>query len=325
MGHPDVFEFNLEHETQRVLLTGTIGSTYFEDWFIHAFPSWKEYALRNGAGIVAVRAPTSNAPTRLPLAWYKAFLPEHIMELHPSIRQVALLDSDVIISPTATDIFSFHEQGTIGVISQFNLPFDRELALRKLAFFRNFFFDPSYPLDSSLHAPVEKIYSDRNLPHYRDHFCAGVMTIDGLETSRLLASWVREADLVEATAIATRTGQWEQPYLNHKVYSAGLNHELPYSFQGLWTLEAALKAPQVFEAIVENDWKAVEQAVEFVMMDLDFLHFAGSWPESQVWKKVLPFSDPRSIDLLVEWRVARETELTGNARGPIKPSSSLMR
>ena len=93
------------------------------------------------------------------------------------MNNICHLDTDILISPIAPNIFEFHKEDKISVVSlRKNLPFSYDLALKKTAFFRNKYYDQKYPLDSALFISVNDLYShhDLEVPKIADETCSGV-------------------------------------------------------------------------------------------------------------------------------------------------------
>jgi hypothetical protein len=68
-----------------------------------------------------------------------------------------------------------------------------------------------------------------------------------------------------------------------------------------------------------GDNKLVKECVESSLMSNYFLHFAGSWHESDMWKINDIFSDKDKQIEIESYYKYLETTLTGNPIGVVRP------
>ena len=277
----NLVSWNVSPDTQNVLLTTAIGEEYYENFIAFSFDSWADYAVRHDLGIVImVSEPEDSLRFGSPNgSWLKMIAPDSVIKVLPQVERIALVDTDVIISPLAESVFAASPVGLISVVSQIkNLPFDLLEARKKLAFLRNRHYSHHYPLDSSLFAAPQSEYLSEDLPAHDDMFCAGLLVLDSAHAG-LFHDWFIEAmgrDWENALA-------WEQVFLNHKVIDTGC-FWLPYGFQAIWNLEMASYHPSLYlEGSLANS-AATQRAIADTLSNRHFLHFAGSWPESAAWK-----------------------------------------
>lgn len=297
--------WNLGPGTRHALVTTAIGERYLSNFTQYSLPYWKIYAETFDLAIIVISDETAfdGRDGGLNGAWLKLLAPLLVAKVTPQIQRVALIDSDVIVNPAAPNIFAACEDNRIGVVSQFNnLPFDLLTARKRLAFLRKSFYNSNYPLDSSLFATAQQEYQMENLPERDDLFCSGVIVLPQ-DKALLFDEWFREAlDRDAESAIA-----WEQTFVNHKI----LDHDpqwLPYKFQGIWNLEMAIHHPSLFGEKDLADNPSAQAAVADTLSNCFFLHFAGSWNESDAWRnepsatiaKLMGLASPQFIRYLGE-------------------------
>jgi len=109
----------------------------------------------------------------------------------------------------------------------------------------------------------------------------------------------------------------EQPIVSYELLSSGTLNILPYEFQALWVYEICFKYPFLFRSLEDQD--LVSKCVEASLLHAHFLHFAGSWNESQVWKIGKFFGSQESLDWIKNFNKYLDQPLTGQAVGIVRP------
>ena len=88
----------------------------------------------------------------------------HIIDSNIQVENVLYLDSDILISPLAPNLFHDFDPLSIAVVSLCNnLPQPRDLTLRRLAFLRHTHLSRS-PLDSALFMSLPDVFKYHSLP-----------------------------------------------------------------------------------------------------------------------------------------------------------------
>jgi hypothetical protein len=273
--------WNLKEETRSALVTTAIGSNYLQDFISYSLPYWLLYAQKHQLAIIALTdiEAFNQKDSSMNGAWLKLLAPSVVARFFPRMERIALVDTDVIINPIAPDVFHACPNQEIGVVSLTkSLPFDLLFARKRLAYLRKRFYSPSYPLDSSLFATAKQEYSMEGLPTHDNVFCSGLLVMPQNKAD-LFSKWFSEAQSRDVEgAIA-----WEQTFLNHKVLDHGC-HWLPYKFQSIWNLEMAVSHPSLYQSGNLSGNYLAQQAVSDTLSNSFFLHFAGSWSESDAWK-----------------------------------------
>lgn len=303
--------------TDRVIVTTAIGEGYFQRWKRFSLESWKRYSARTGVGIAVItKLPTGSGVSRgLNGAWAKLLAPSLVSLSFPSVSRFCLLDTDILISDLAPDIFDAVPPGRFGVVSLERTPMPRGEVRKRVAFLRHHFYSSKYPLDSVLHATPRQVFEQHGLPGHDDYFCSGLVVLDHNHLP-LLRRWLEEVDLQAASA----SFAWEQPFLNHWVQE----HEpvwLPYSFQAIWVFEMAWKYPFLYHLgseLSQSDLTAM--CLEANLLENHFLHFAGSWFESLAWECELE-SRIGLADLSSEYGDYLKEQVEGTPRGKILPGT----
>jgi len=161
------------------LVTTAIGEPYFSNFKHFTMPSWLDYCKNFNLGLAVVTSDLieRNDKYYKKANWQKFIVAKELKKLDPLVKNICHLDTDIIISPLAQNIFDFHSDDSISVISLRNgLPYSYNMALRRIAFFRNKYYDKKYPLDSVLFSTIDDLYKNNGLdvPKIADEVCSGV-------------------------------------------------------------------------------------------------------------------------------------------------------
>jgi hypothetical protein len=236
------------------------------------------------------------------------------------IRSVCCLDTDILISPLAPNIFENRDETKVGLVSlRKNLAYPYEGSLRRMAFLRNRYFDQKYPLDSSLFVSIDGLYEMIGLDAQDDEACSGVFVFNcelhGLNMSNFYNSFDK--------SVMDRDGGGEQIFLNHFVQSKGLVEWLEYRFQAMWTYEMANKYPFLYkEKDQDQDLSLIKKCIEASLFTNYFLHFAGSWHEGKMWEQVKVFDTTESLEMFSTFDEYMKTPVYGKPLGAIKPKEN---
>lgn len=276
--------FNVDASTKHVLATTATSPEYYSKWKVFSAPSWLAYAEKFSLGVVVATSdllPRGDSKFKNG-SWQKMLLPNLVAHEIPSIERICLLDTDVVVSPRAPNIFEAAKAGEYSVVSQEKwLPFDVVEARRRVAFQRNRHYSPDFPLDSLLLADAAEEFRQQGLPPRDDFFCAGLIVCDVTHSDQL-----REWFFSVNTDVENHVVAWEQTHLNHWIQNE--QHSwLPYRFQALWHYEMAWNHPHLYklgDKILEAPETKV--ALATALGNNYFLHFAGSWHESLAWALV---------------------------------------
>lgn len=309
----------MDRNPRNVIISTAIGKNYLDNWKLYSWNSWKLYIDKFEIGLLLV---TENLVDEGSIwwknaAWQKLLAPHYFKNEFPNIEKVALLDTDVIISPLSPNIFSLIDNETIGVVSQEkNLPYPLEDVKRRMAFLRHTFYDNRYPLDSILFASLDQISIMHKLDKLSDYFCSGFLLL-GEKYFEKFKDWFYSVTTTESESSAA----WEEPYLNSWVQQEANILWLDYKFQTLWNYEMAWKYPFLYEAkdLVADNAVALK-CVEYTLWNCYFLHFAGAWHESRAWYNCRDLDNKRNLNLMYNFEAYKKKNLSGLPVGKILPN-----
>ena len=302
-----------------MLATIAIGEEYLQPFMKYAYHTWEMYCQRHDLGLILYDdhlIDPSHPKFKNPF-WQKFLIPKAILKSGLDVKSVCHLDTDILINPTSPNIFDGHDPMKIGLISQMkNLPYERHEVLRRVAFLRNRFLSHEYPLDSILFASIEQMFEFSSLPVQPDYACSGVFVFSPEFHGQIFRDFFNEFD----DTVVTPDSGGEELHFNYLVQSKGLARWLDYRFQAVWIYEIAWKFPFLYGEC-RNDLDLVRSCVEASLFSNYFLHFAGAWHESDMWKRVSVFENSNSLSMLNDFSEYMKVPVTGKSRGSIKPKS----
>ncbi len=303
-------------KSKNILTTIAIGPKYLSSWEKNAMPGWVNYCKAHDLGLVVFDKADSSTddPFLKKTQWQKLLVGKKIQSSGLDVLNICYLDTDILISPLAPNIFDGYNTKKFRLVSQINnLPNDREYNLRRLAFLRHTHLDSRYELDSALFMSPEEIFRFHSLPEHKDYACTGLFVFNVNNHADLLYSWFIKYD----SKIQTITDGGEEPHINHEIQSTNLVEWLPYKFQALWIYEIAIYYPFLFKNL--DDKRLIRECIESSLYLNYFLHFAGSWNECEMWKVGCFFEENATRSNLDAFKSYMETPITGNAKGIIRP------
>jgi len=314
-GNPLVL--NMSSKTSCALVTTAIGDKYMQDWTNFSKPLWEKYAERHSVAIIVVTEDliSRDSDNWKNGSWQKLLLPQMVTKLFPNISRICILDTDVIMNPLAPNIFDFAPPDHFSVVSlESKTPYPIDEVKRRIAFFRHNYYSRDYPLESLLFASSEETMTMHGLPTVNQSFCSGLFVAD-TKQANLMSDWFYSVTNSEvASSVA-----WEQPYLNNWIQNQP-HHWLPYEFQAIWNYEMAWKYPYLYGSkdTLANSQTA-RDCVESSLWTNHFLHFAGSWFESQARFNTGLLLGNRPLGSFEQFMNYMETPVTGKPKGKILP------
>ncbi len=303
--------------SRNLIATIAIGDAYFSDWEKYASSGWVEYCERNGLGLVVFDQELISSEKKewKKATWQKMLIGEILIKSGIDANNVCYLDSDILINPTAPNIFDNHDATTIGLTSiRKNLPFPLDEVQRRLAFLRHTCYDASYPLDSALFMSLEQLYSYHGLAVQSDEACMGLILFNAKNHTLLMRGWFDKYD----RNVQSVTNGGDQTHVNYEIQRWGKISWLDYRFQAIWPYEMAWKYPFLYDYGREDE-TLIRKCIEATLYQNHFLHFAGRWNESQMWKLGGFFENERDSVVLQAYRQYRNMPVTGAPRGIIFP------
>ena len=302
-----------------VLATIAIGDSYYNAWKANALPGWEKYCRRHGLGLIVFNQEliSQDNPLWKKANWQKMLMGEALKKSSPGVRNVCYLDTDILINHIAPNIFESYDPETIGLTSlRKNLPFPYDEVLRRLAFLRHTHYDNNYPLDSALFMTLEQLYKYHGLAVQADEVCTGLIIFNVENHSTIMRGWFDKYD----RSVKSLTKGGDQTHINFEMQNWGKISWFDYRFQAIWPFEMAWKYPFLYDFGRENP-DLIRECVEASLYANYFLHFAGAWHESAMWKMGRFFEDKRKKKLLEDYQQYVDTPVTGAPRGQIKPKS----
>ena len=183
-----------------------------------------------------------------------------------------------MISPKARNIFDNYDKRNYGLVSKVkDLPFHLNTTLKKIAYFRNLHYDDDYPLDSALFMNLNQIYEFSKLSPKDNYACAGVIVFNVDNHYEEMKSWFMKYDV---NTVSITDG--DQTHINWEIQNTNRFSWIDYEFQALWLFEMASKYSFLYDKKTCSE-ENIKNSIRACLMSVDFLHFAGSWPESNMW------------------------------------------
>ncbi len=303
-------------DSGNILTTIAIGKKYLSLWEKHSLPMWLKYCQRHDLGLIVFSEHLISQDHELwkKPTWQKLLIGEKIKEKFGAINNICYLDTDILINPYSPNIFNFHCEENISLVSlRNNLPFDYEETLRKIAFNRNTYYSSKYPLDSALFISLSNLYSFHNLPAQADEACMGLFVFNVNNFSTIMNEWFFKYN----KEVFSITDGGDQTHLNYEIQNYGKVTWLDYRFQAIWSYEMSNKYPFLYYS--NEDDILIKKCIHSSLMSNYFLHFAGSWHESKMW---LLDGVSNSIDSEVSKRFYeyKDSKVSGVPVGSIYPT-----
>ena len=308
-------------KSRNILATVAISDPYFQAWQHYALPTWRRYCERHDLGLVAVDAELISRDHKnwKKATWQKLLIGWELRSVLPTVENVCFLDSDILINYMAPNIFdSYDDPEKIALVSERkNLPYPSlDETLRRVAFFRHHYYDEKYPLDSSLFMSLEQLYKHQQVDVQEDYACSGFFVFNVANHSELLRDWFHNYD----RDVESLTGGGEEPLFNYEIQSWGKLTWLDYRFHALWLYEMVWKYPFLYGWGQDNQ-DVIRECVEASLFTNYFLHFAGSWHESDMWKIGGVLEGSQERERLEGFAEYLEVPVTGQPVGQIMPGS----
>jgi hypothetical protein len=303
-----------------VLATIAIGEQYLQPFMKYAYHTWEIYCHRYDLGLILFddHLIAKSDPNWKNPYWQKFLIGDYLSNQKLGIRNVCCLDTDILISPLAPNIFDNRDESKVGLVSKrSNLPLEHHAILRRMAFLRNRYYDSKYPLDSSLFITLDDLYKVADLPPQSDDACSGVFLFSCREHGKKLADFYSSFD----NGVMNKDGGGEQIFLNFFVQSNQLVEWLNYRFQALWTYEISTRYPFLYTNHRDN-LSLIKECIEASLFTNYFLHFAGSWHEGKMWEQVKVLDTPESLEMFSAFGEYMKIPVYGKPLGAIKPKEN---
>lgn len=265
---------------ENYIATILIGKKFFKQWEKNIYPSWKIYCKKNNLGLVIFNdhlIPKKNPFWKKP-TWQKMLIGENIFKSKKKIKNICYLDADILINPYSPNIFKFHYNNKISLISsRKNLPYNYDYTVKKISFYRKQYYFKKYPLNTALLFSNEETYKFHNLDIMEDEACMGVFVFNVKKFQKQMKNWFFKYK----SDVKSFTGGGDQIHFNYEIQSNCKVNWIDYKFQCIWNYEMANYYPFLYSKKFANK-KLVKKCIENSLFNNFFLHFAGSWHESDL-------------------------------------------
>jgi len=260
------------------LVTIATGKKYFDNWKKNFLDDWLSYCNYHNLGLIVFDKDLiekSSVIWKHP-TWQRLIVPKILSIYAKQVKNICLLDADIIINPLSPNIFRNFNPKNISVVSLYeNLPYNetyKELR-KKIVFYRKNFMKKNYPLRSSILGGPEEIYKNYKFSKsFNNYFCAGVILLNINKNSDFfLKTYFKYYNDRRFIGV-------EVP-LNFEIYNKKKVTYLDYKFQAIWLYELANKYSFLYR--IRSYKKIKDYCIQQSMLDNYFIHFAGSWPDTK--------------------------------------------
>tara|TARA_B100000925_G_scaffold289715_1_gene273233 strand:- start:756 stop:1694 length:939 start_codon:yes stop_codon:yes gene_type:complete len=302
-------------ESGNAIISIAIGEIYEKKWHKFVSENWKEYCVKNKLGLFLVTdnlIPKQN-PHWKKATWQKLILGVSIEKYSKKVKNLCYIDSDFLINKNAKNVFDNYEEDKISLVSQFkHLPFDEHLIKRRISFFRNKYYSSEYPLDSAIYMTIDDLCNYHDKPKLNDYACAGFFIFNVKSHSKKM----KECFCKYTSTIETVTGGGDEFHFNFEIQSNFNIKWLEYKYQALWLYEMAAYYPFLYKKENQTNKDLIKSCVITSLENNFFLHFAGSWHESNMIyiDNLINSQDQKKFDDYMTQKV------TGEPKGMIKPA-----
>ena len=273
----------INSKSQNYFCTIAIGKSYEKNFKNYTLVFFKEYCKKNDIGLILITKDLikKNSEYWKKPEWQKLLAPKLILKKFKSIKNICMIDTDILINNSSPNIFKFHKKNTISVVSIRNyMPYKWDDTTRRIAFFRKKYYSKSYPLDSALNISTKNLYKYHKLSPQKDEFCAGVYIISKVHFEKFYKFF-----FAFKKNIKTITNGGEQTHFNHFVQKNFKINLLDYRFQAQWVFEMSNYYPFLYSKKYRKNNDLISACIDSSLMNNYFLHFAGSWYEGDMWKQ----------------------------------------
>ena len=304
--------------TNNYICSIVFGKEFYKDYQKYSLPFVKKYCENHGLGLIIFEKDLISKKSEFwkKATWQKMLVGDYLKKKIKNVKNVCMMDVDILVNPEAPNIFDFHKDDKISVVSlRNNLPFSWDKAVRNISFHRNKYYSKKYPLDSAIHMSVKDLYKIHNFKIQKDEFCAGIYIFNVNKFHKIIKNWFfkYKKDLYSVT------GGGEQTHFNYEVQNHGKVNFIDYRFQAIWVFEMAIYYPFLYE-LKKKFTKTVTDSIIACLQNNYFLHFAGKWYESDMWKNEelsKRYFKSNNLKQLIKFQ---KVKLTGKPKGTINPT-----
>ena len=300
-------------KSKKAIVTLAIGGDFESNWRNQSLPLLQEYCTRHNLGLYLQNSSLDSQKTKKKLQWQKLLLPIELKNNFKYIEEFCYIDTDVLVNNYGPSVFTFASE-EIALVSQFNnLPYNLDIVLRRIAFYRHNYLSREYPLDSSLFMNIKQIYEYHKLEPQQDYACTGFF-MGNIETH---SEKLKDIYFKYPPTVLTLTDGGDEPIINYEFQKQFKINWLPYQLQAIWPYEMAAHYPFLYQDITNQE--LIMKCIETALNNNIFLHFAGRWHES----KMISVADKISLKSKIKEDFLRymEVPVTGKPVGRILPTN----
>jgi len=309
----------LEPKTSKnYLVTVAIGEDHLKDFKKFIYRTWEAYAMVNDIGIILFDSDLIDKKEdkwKKP-NWQKLLVADSIKGKVDDNSVLCYLDTDILINPTAPNIFEYHKNEFISVVSQVkNIPYPEIEVKKNISYNRNKYYSKEYPLDSAIFMTPMDIYKFHQKKPQDDYFCTGLLMFQLSKFHHFLKKIFNKYDQLDKTI----TGG-DEFHINYELNKLGKLNWIDYRFQAIWIYEMGW----YYQSLYKFKNKITQSVIDSVRSSLQrnfFLHFAGSWYESFLYKSDKIINEKFLLDL-EKIDKYKKVKPKGDPVGIIKPKKN---
>lgn len=275
----------LKSKKDNYICTLAIGKKYKKNWEKYSKSNWLRYCKKHNIGLIVFFENLINKDNKnwKKPNWQKFLIGSEIKKNKLKVKNICFLDIDILINyASAPNIFDLHNINKITVVSQRNIyGMNLDFLHKQISFNRNLYYSKKYPLDSAIFMSPKQIFEYHKFKISRikdDYFCTGLY----IYNLNKFDDFFHSIFFKYSKEFHTLT-LGEEPVLNYELQRLNKINVLDYKFQALWLYEMASKYTFLYDPKMNNDI-LIKRCIENSLISNYFLHFAGSWGESEYWK-----------------------------------------
>ena len=270
-----------QSKSGKKIVTLLISSNYNNFWKKYIFNNWKKYCEKYNLGLITINDYIDKSQSKK-ANWHKLLIGKELINsrISKNINNICYLDSDIFINSLgATNIFKEHSKNIISVVNKYkNLPYDYFTTQKKISFMRHNFYSKKYPLDSSIFMKPSQTFKYHGFKEFDNYFCSGLFIFN----IKLFSNFLEKIYYKYSKNFNTLTSG-DEPVINYEFQKNVKLKWLDYKYQAIWVYEMANKYPFLYYKKFRK--KNIQSAcVTSSLLSNYFLHFAGSWDESEMIK-----------------------------------------
>ena len=275
---------------KNIICTIAIGDKYFNEWKKFSQRSWKKYCEKYQIMLIVFSKPIRESYSQHTVNWDKLLVGSYLLKKKIFCENICFLDADILINYIdAPDVFKYHKKNTISLVSKTrNLQFKLDEIKRFISFNRRKYFSKKYPLNSAILMNHKEIYLTSNLKPQYDYAATGFYIFNQKKYSEFFKNIFIKYENFKAKIAH------EETFTNYELLSKCKINWVDYRFQAIWIYEVAYRYGFLYKFYKNK--KIVKSCIEDCLRKNYFLHFAGKWHESQMYKIRDIFNDDYFIN-----------------------------